>query len=138
MWSSWPAISAAGAAQGDGAPIHHVHPIGDAQRLSDVLLDEEDADAFVGHVADAGEEPVHDERREAEGQLVGEQHPRVATEGSGQRQHLLLAARHEPGGRFMIGSSSGNSSTASSRRRRPRRRLSATLMSMMTERSSVR
>ena len=68
-------------AQGDGAAIHHVHPIGDAQRLSDVLFHEEDSDAFVGRVADAGEESVHDERREAEGELVGEEHARAATEG---------------------------------------------------------
>ena len=139
MWSSCPAISAAG-------PLKVMVPrsitytrSATRKRLSDVLFDEEDSDAFVGRVADAGEESVDDERREPEGQLVGEQHPRVATEGSGQREHLLLAARHEPGGSFEeCRSSSGNSATASSLATPPRRRLSAALMFMMMERSSVR
>ena len=56
---------AAGPLKVMGAVIHHVHPIGDAQRLSDVLFHEEDSDAFVGRVADAGEESVA--RRAARG-----------------------------------------------------------------------
>ena len=46
----------------------------------------------VGRGADGPQEPVDDERREAERQLVDEQQPRRPGQAAGQGEHLLLAA----------------------------------------------
>ena len=73
---------------------HQVHAVGVLQRLVCVLLDDQCAGpALVGRRADRAEESVDDLRCESERQLVGEQDRRIATEGAGERQHLLLAAR---------------------------------------------
>ena len=76
---------------------HQVHPIGVLQRLVGVLLDDQrPGAAFVGRRPHRPEEPVDDLRCESERQLVGEQQRRVAAQGSGEGQHLLLAARQHP------------------------------------------
>ena len=49
---------------------------GDAQGLSDVLLDEEHGYAFPMQALDHLEHAVHDGGREAEGRLVEQQEPR--------------------------------------------------------------
>jgi hypothetical protein len=44
-----------------------------------------------------GQQPADDDRGEAEAHLIEHQQPRLAGEGPGNREHLLLAARHEAG-----------------------------------------
>ena len=80
----------------DTTPAQHDDPIGHAQRLAGVLLDEQHADAGVGSSSYRPEQALHDQRREPERQLVDEQQARVARERPSERQHLLLSAREEP------------------------------------------
>ncbi len=82
----------------DPAALHHEHMVGDLQRLLHVLLDEQNADAvLVRRPANRLEQPDHDERREPERELVDQKHLRRPGKCAGKRQHLLLAAREEPG-----------------------------------------
>ena len=58
-----------------------------------MLLDEQDGHpAFPRGLPDGGQEPVHHHRRQAEGELIGEQDLRVPAERAAHGQHLLLAA----------------------------------------------
>jgi hypothetical protein len=62
----------------------------------DVLLDQEDAEPVVGGGPHGGEEPVDDLGRQADGQLVDQQQPRLPGQAAGEGEHLLLAARQQP------------------------------------------
>ena len=81
-----------GEAGGDGAVLHHVEAVGDARGEAEVLLDEEDGHAAGlerrQHLADA----VDDDRREALGRLVEQQHLDAGAQDAGDGEHLLLAA----------------------------------------------
>jgi hypothetical protein len=58
-----------------------------------VLLDEQHGAALLGRVlADHGQEALHDDRREAEAQLVQQQELRPPQQRPRDREHLLLAA----------------------------------------------
>ena len=80
----------------DRSSRHHEHPIGDRQRLVDVLLDEQDRRAVVGRGAHRTQQTVDDERSKAERQFVDQQESALAGEAPGEREHLLLAARQQP------------------------------------------
>src|SRR5918911_688625 len=83
----------------DPADPHQVGAVGDAKRLVDVLLDEQDRHALLVAQPDDQVEDEPDElRREAERRLVEEQQPRPGHERPRDRELLLLAAR-ERGGR---------------------------------------
>ena len=77
------------------------------------LLDQEHADAARGDGLQRRHEPLDDDRREAERQLVDEDDLRPGDERLGEHDHLLLAAR-EQARRLAVQrfSSSGNSSSA--------------------------
>ena len=72
--------------------------VGELERELDVLLDEEDAGAGVGCVgADDREHALDDHRCESEAELVDEEQPWPAGECAREGEHLLLAAREQPG-----------------------------------------
>ena len=63
-----------------------------------MLLDEQHPGARGrGVLAHHGQQPADDDRRQAEAHLVEHQQLRLAGERAGDREHLLLAARHQPG-----------------------------------------
>ena len=79
------------------AARHEVHPIGILQCFAGMLLhDQRASPVLVSRGPHGAEQPIDDHRRQAEGQLVGEQERRLATERSGEGQHLLLATRQHP------------------------------------------
>ena len=80
------------------AVAQHVGPVGDLEREVDVLLDEQDAGTgVVGDLAQHGEQPFDDDRRQAEAHLVDHQQLGLRGQRPRHRQHLLLAARQQPG-----------------------------------------
>ena len=66
----------------------------DAQRLAHVLLDEQHGHPGRQDLRQHAVDPPHDDRREAERQLVEQQHPRVRDERPADGDGLLLAAGH--------------------------------------------
>ncbi len=72
-------------------------PVGDRQRHVERLLDDHDRHPLGLEPLDDLQQLLHDDRREAERQLVDEQHVGVVQERDGQGEHLLLAARHRTG-----------------------------------------
>src|SRR4051794_1111302 len=63
-----------------------------------MLLDEQDARAaLVREPADDRQQPLDDDRREPQAELVEQEQPRPPRERARHRQHLLLAAREQPG-----------------------------------------
>ena len=81
--------------EGDGTTPHHQDPVGHFHGLVDVLFDQKDTHAVVGRRPHDPEQSFHDERGEAEGQLVHQQQAWTPREPSRQRQHLLLASRQQ-------------------------------------------
>jgi hypothetical protein len=81
-----------GTADDDVAAAHHVAPVRDLQCQPYVLLDQDDRAALVGGRPDGSQQPAHHQRGQPHGQLVDQQDPRLAGQGPGQRQHLLLTA----------------------------------------------
>src|SRR4029077_9657678 len=67
--------------------------IRDLQGTVHELLDEDDRDTEVDDALEAGEHFLDDQRGQAEGDLVGDQQPRLAGEGPGARQTLAAPAR---------------------------------------------
>src|SRR4051794_18345911 len=79
--------------------VHHVGAVRQPERDGRELLDEQHADAGLGHRADRRHEALDHDRREAQRQLVDEEEPRLGDERLGEHEHLLLAARQRaPGG----------------------------------------
>jgi hypothetical protein len=75
--------------------------IGDAQDGGRELLDDEHGYALPGDLGHLLVEPPDDQRGQAHGQLVEQQHGRVGGQAPGQGEHLLLAAgqgARRPGG----------------------------------------
>src|SRR5919205_4366977 len=78
----------------DRAHAHEVRAVADAERLVDVLLDEQDRHALLVAEPDDQVEDEPDElRREAERRLVEEEQPGRRHERPRDRELLLLAAR---------------------------------------------
>ena len=76
----------------DPASAQYVDAVGDVEHLAHVLFDQQRAQPLVGRLADRTQEPVDDQRGEAQGEFVGQQEPGGTAQGARQRQHLLLAA----------------------------------------------
>jgi hypothetical protein len=66
--------------------------VGQAQGDGGELLDQQHAGAGLGDGGDDRDQPADHDRGQAEGQLVDEQVARLADQGLGQHDHLLLAA----------------------------------------------
>jgi hypothetical protein len=66
--------------------------VGQAQGDGGELLDQQHAGAGLGDGGDHRDQPADHDRGQAEGQLVDEQVARLADQGLGQHDHLLLAA----------------------------------------------
>src|SRR5262245_55693069 len=64
-----------------------------AQRLHDVLFDNDQRCAFCDDVGHPRIYVAHDDRRQAETDFVAEKQQRVRHQGAGDRSHLLLPAR---------------------------------------------
>jgi hypothetical protein len=76
----------------------HVAAVGQLQRHVHVLLDQQHAGPGArGVLAHHRQQAADDHRGEAEAHLVEHQQPWLAGQGAGDREHLLLAARHQPG-----------------------------------------
>ena len=61
-----------------------------------MLFHEQDPDSrFPRDPRHRGEQRLHDDRREAEAQLVDHEELRAPDERAGDGQHLLLATRHQ-------------------------------------------
>jgi hypothetical protein len=74
-----------------------VAAVGDAQRQVNVLFHEQHARPAAGRVLPHHrKEPADDDRSQAEAHLVEHQQFRLAGQGAGDREHLLLAAREQP------------------------------------------
>ena len=87
------AISPAGTGHHDATGLQQVRVLGEFQRQTGVLLDQQDADAGVlANPAQDAENLLHDQRRQAERRLIQQQQARAQHQGAGNRQHLLLAA----------------------------------------------
>src|SRR5262245_56242093 len=56
----------------DPAVLEYVRPLREPERNVDELLDQQHADALRGSLLERGNQPLHDDRREAERQLVDE------------------------------------------------------------------
>src|SRR5438067_1450791 len=65
---------------------------GKAERERRELLDEQDADALGGDVAQRRNQPAHDDWGQSERKLVDDQILGVAHDRLGEGKHLLLAA----------------------------------------------
>src|SRR5919197_2782481 len=77
----------------DAAVLHDVVPVGDGGREPEVLLDEQDREAFRLEPADRGADLLHDHRSKPLRGLVQQQQTRAGSQDTGDREHLLLAAR---------------------------------------------
>src|SRR5271155_2604133 len=81
--------------QDDTAVAHHVETIGYPQRLSDILLEQQDGKpVLVGELANRLENVDDDGRCEAERRFVEQQEFRFGHQRDSEAQHPLLAARH--------------------------------------------
>ena len=77
----------------------YVRAVGHGQHRVHVLLDQKHANTGVASDGgDCREEAFHDDWAETEAQLVDHKESRTAHQGTGNGQHLLLAARHLSGG----------------------------------------
>src|SRR5690242_9605278 len=83
----------------DASVLHHISVVGDLQCCGRALFDQQDSDAeFVTYGLQATGEVLHNNRRQAERQLVDQQKLRSARQRGADRQHLPLAARQETRG----------------------------------------
>src|SRR5947208_7209341 len=90
---SFVAARLAGAAgEGDAAGVQDHYFVGELEGEPDVLLDEQDRLAFGLQAGDGAADLGDDERREALGGLVHQEHARVAHQRPRDGEHLLLAA----------------------------------------------
>jgi len=79
--------------------LHRVDAIGDLERLTHVLFDEQYAHStIIRRLAQRVKEALDDQWRQTQGELIGQQQPRLATQRSREREHLLLTARQEARG----------------------------------------
>ena len=65
--------------------------------MDDLLLDDEQGRAFLAESSEALVELVHDDRGEAERELVGDHDPRLEDQHAGEGEHALLTARQRSG-----------------------------------------
>ena len=95
----------------DAALLQAIDVARGLQRLHDVLLDDDQRDAFGDDRREPRVDVADDDRREAEADLVAQQQPRVRHQRAADGDHLLLAAGQR---RCWVGgaarASTGNSS----------------------------
>src|SRR5881398_2205045 len=77
----------------DLAVLDNVVAVRDRRGEPEVLFDQKDGKTFFLEPCDSMADLLDDDRRKALGRLVQHQKPRAGTQDSGDRQHLLLAAR---------------------------------------------
>ena len=76
----------------------HVPAVGDLERELHVLLDQQDrATGALRVLPHDREQGLDDHRRKPEAELVEQEQPRLAGERAADGEHLLLAAREQPG-----------------------------------------
>ncbi len=81
----------------DRAALHDVGAVREPERERRELLDQQHAGAGLGDRPDRRYEPVDDDRREPERELVDDHEPRMGHERLREHDHLLLAARERAG-----------------------------------------
>src|SRR3990167_8514276 len=86
------------AGESDAAVLEAHHPVRDAERDADVLLDYDQRQAFAHQPRQSVVDRLHDARREAERYLVAQQQARIAHQRAADRRHLLLASGKLRGG----------------------------------------
>ena len=79
----------------DAATLEHVGGVGEPERDVRELLDQQDPDPRARHFLERRHEALHDDRRQAQRELVDDHDPRARDEGLGEHDHLLLAAREQ-------------------------------------------
>ena len=115
--SSRSSSSCGGALEPHLALLEEDRPVGDRERDVERLLDDEHRLAARLQLVDELEQALHDDRREAERQLVDQQDLGLVDQHAAEREHLLLAARQAASPICLRRSaSSGNSSSTSSTR----------------------
>src|SRR6267143_4949646 len=77
----------------DAAFLEHIVPVGDARQGAQVLVDDEDSQARGLQAFDRAVDLDANERRQALGGLVEDEHARIGHQGAPDGEHLLLAAR---------------------------------------------
>src|SRR5579863_9580449 len=75
----------------DPSALHDVEAVGERGGEAEVLLGHDDGVALLAQLLDRPGERLHDDRREALGNLIEQQQARPGTQDPPQRQHLLLA-----------------------------------------------
>src|SRR5689334_16244327 len=85
------------AGEDDLALLEDVAAVGDAQRLMQILLHQQHADAAFVDRLDQLEHFLRDERHQAERRLVEDDQARLGHQAAGNGEHLLLAATHRAG-----------------------------------------
>src|SRR5439155_792081 len=73
--------------------LEHARPVGERERLADVLLHQQDRDSVRVDRPHRLEDPRDEHGRQAERRLVEHEHARAGHECAADRAHLLLAAR---------------------------------------------
>ena len=110
-----------GAVHHDVATLHDVDTIGDAEGQPHVLFDEQHAGRLLGRDPPHGvEEAPDDAGGEAERQLVEEEQRGLGRDRTREGEHLLLAARQQPGDATEQGLELGEQPRPRRRRERPR------------------
>ena len=81
----------------DGTCLQDIGPVRDLQRHLGVLLHQQNGHAGLIHIVDDAEYLLHQQRRQAHGGLVQQQHLGFAHQRAANGQHLLLTAGKRSG-----------------------------------------
>src|ERR1700690_92579 len=76
----------------DASMFHHVVPVRDRRRETEVLLDQKYGETLALEPRDRTPDLLDDDRREPLGRLVEQQQMRASAQDAADREHLLLAA----------------------------------------------
>src|SRR5512145_754235 len=76
----------------DAAVLDDVVAVGDLLREAEILLDEQNGEAFLLELGDGAPDLIDDHRREALGRLVQQEQARAGAQDAADGEHLLLAA----------------------------------------------
>jgi|GEM_PF-7054808 len=85
------------------AVLQHVRAVTDFQHLLHVLLNEEDRHSRLGNSPNGCHHLLYQKRGKPDARLIHDQHLGGEHQRSGNRHHLLLAARELPRGRISLG-----------------------------------
>src|ERR1700740_2524339 len=73
----------------DAAVLQHIRTMRDLERLADILLDEQDGQAFLVQPADQGEQLLDRDGRQSQRGLVEDEESRLRPSGAPAREALL-------------------------------------------------